>query len=136
MGRHYKFSIPLSSEHVRGDRAPSCFISLSLHCVLAASILLIPFCKWYSKNKCCIIFNEEQKQNLVQPCQFLFARLSFVRVTSFRRYHFFLIFSATLSFHIRLLLETTPSCIIAKYMEQTKPCAVYMYLVFHMLRAL
>jgi hypothetical protein len=52
-------------------------------------VFQINLAKWQSKNKCCIVSMELQKQHLRLPCQFLFARLPFVRVTYFQRYHKF-----------------------------------------------
>jgi hypothetical protein len=64
---------------------------------------------------------ELQKQHLRLPYQFLFVRLSFVRVTPFQRYHKkILIFNGTLILQSLHLEGTTPHYIIEEYKERTK----------------
>ena len=43
--------------------------------------------KWQSKNRCWIVSTELQRQHLTLPYQFLLAKLSFVRVNPFFKYH-------------------------------------------------
>jgi hypothetical protein len=50
-------------------------------------VFQINLAKRQSKNNYYIVSMKLQKQHLRLPCQILFARLSFVRVTPFQRYH-------------------------------------------------
>jgi hypothetical protein len=47
----------------------------------------IVLAKRHWKNKCLIVSSWWQKTHFLLPCQFCFARLSFVKITPLRRYH-------------------------------------------------
>jgi hypothetical protein len=62
-----------------------------------------------SKKRCCIDLSELQKLHSKLPFHILLARLSFVRITPFFRYHRkILIFNGILSFQIKDFLGITP----------------------------
>jgi hypothetical protein len=63
---------------------------------------------WHSKKRCLIISYLWQKQYFTLSCQLLFAKLSFVSITSLRKYQRkILIFKGTFNFHIILFILGT-----------------------------
>ena len=74
------------------------------------------------KNKCLSVLSLGQKTHCLLPCQLRFTRLSFVRITSRRRYHAKSLFlSGIFIFQIFLLLSTgTSGWMRALYIESNE----------------
>ena len=76
------------------------------------------------KNKCFIVSSSWQKTHCGLPCQFLFIRLSLVKMTLRRRYHAKILFlRGIFIFQIFLLLSTgTSDWINALYIDSIENC--------------
>jgi len=105
-----------------GNECPSIwYIDLGgLNSVAIWTIRQIILACWQSKNKCLIVSLQSQKQHFVLLVQFLFAKLSLVKITPRWRYQMkIFIFSRILSFQINLFRNRVHWFIRNSYIDWT-----------------